>query len=174
MRAFLLPATADSESVTDFGYDIARVYSGEGDFYEPQEFGGRDRVELRNTLTPSMHEYRYRVLDIESESRGAIELLPITHTSLFLTLHYLPYLTLAEVEGDTTYQLEKVDEEWLLVDVLQTLLSKTADERGVFESKKAETLADILTHAGSRDASQPRKIRQVYERNRRPWPPRRP
>lgn len=173
MRTFLLPAVADAETVVDSDFDPDRVYAGVGPFYEPQEFGGRDRVELRNNLTPSMYEFRYRVLDIEGTG-PAIELLPITRTSLFLTLHYLPYLTLPEVEGDTTYHLEKTDEEWLLVDVLQTLLAKTADERGVFESKKTELAEDILTHAGSRDAGQPRKIRQVYERSRRPWPPRRP
>lgn len=175
MREFLLPTSLELEYVSDTSYDPDRVYSGVGDFYEPQEFGGRDRVDLRNNLNPSLDEFRYRVLALDQASpRSAIELLPIARTSLFLTLHYLPYLALDEVEGDVTYNLEKVDEEWLLVDVLQSLLAKTEDERGVFESKKAEIAADILTHAGSRDASQPRKIRQVYERSRRPWPPRRP
>lgn len=156
------------------------AWRGTGDRVEPVEFSERDRVDLLNDTSPRLTDYRYRLRAVESYAGGAprdiLEILPVPVEDLFGVVYYLPQLTLGEVEGDVTYQgVKGIAEEWLILDVLLTVKGKTDEAATIWRERRAEVQAQLLAQAGDRDAAQPKRIRQVWERTgvgrerRKPW-----
>lgn len=145
------------------------TWSGTGEIVEPLEFGERDRVDLLNCTSPTLDSYRYRLRAVESYAEGGprdlIELLPIPTENLWGTAYYLPQLTLAEVDGDVTYQgVKGIAEEWLILDVLLTVKGKTDETSAFWRERKAEIEAQLRQQAADRDAAQPGAIRKVWHR----------
>lgn len=144
-------------------------WSGTGDRVEPQEFSERDRVDLLNDGSPGLTDYRYRLRAVESYAGGGprdiLEILPVPVEHLWATAYYLPQLTLAEVEGDVTYQgIKGIAEEWLILDVLLTIKGKTDEAAALWKTRRDEVQAQLLQQASDRDAAQPAAIRKVWHR----------
>jgi hypothetical protein len=151
-------------------------WGGTGDFEEVLEFGERDRVELLNTRNPQLPDYRYRLcadeVGLAGEPRDQIELLPIPTEDLWLTVVYLPSLTLQTVliddVSDAYYMgIKGLAEEWLICDVLLTVKAKTDQEVAAWERRKAEVFSQLMAQATDRDAAQPAAIRKVWHRTDR-------
>lgn len=160
-------------------------WTGVKPFEEPLEFSERDRRDLLNAQGPVIaHGYRYRLKSVENYGtdgtpRDVLELLPVPAIDLFATVLYLPQLDLTpqgEENPEVYYAgMKGIAEEWLALDALIVLKGKTDEQTALWERRKVEIEAELLAHAGQRDAAQPKHIRQVYQRTRPPrrrypWP----
>lgn len=163
-------SSEDPPTVIESSEGGSLVWAGTGDFFEPKEFGERDRVDLLNTRQAQAGDLRYRLRAIEAYSteeapRDVLEILPVVTEDVFLTLLYLPTLDLEVVEGDVFYQEGKgIAEEWLILDTLIVLRGKTDDQTALWERRKVEIQQQLLQQATDRDSAQSPGIRQVFQR----------
>lgn len=153
--------------------DEVTTWEGTGDYREPLEFSERHRVDLLNTRSPGLCDYRYRLRATEvgdaGQPRDQVEILPVPTTDLYLTAVYLPALTLptvliGDVEDVYYMGVKGIAEEWLILDALVTVKGKTNEEIATWERRKGEVLLQLLEQAPDRDSAQPKRVRQVYHR----------